>query len=498
MQSSGRQDYLWLCAILLLAAALRIYGLNAPMWHDEIQTLVTHVHLGWGDMVQSYSMNHHYLHNLAVKGSMSVLGDDPWAIRLPAMLFGLGTLVAIWVLARDVAGVTIAHVTTLLLALSYHQIWFSQNARGYTGLAFFSALGMLFFLRGMKNPTRKTWILYALCLAAAVFTHLTGAFFFMAQGVVWLGVVIASAARGRLDGKVFRLPLMGFMLGGIVAALIYLPLLPSLLETVSNVSESSATDVMQEYQNPIWTAFEAIRTGIGQAGPIVALVGAAVLTLSFLGAVALHRDAPLFALTTFVHIVLTAGLLMAVGMRIWPRFFFVDIGFLMLLIVAGVRLCCALIGHFIGGERVSRAFFVIGTIAMVAISAFLAKRNYEFPKQDLAGAYTFTESQRQPGDRVYAIGYSGQDFRDYYNADWPILFTNDEYLEAAATPGPIIFVVGFPERNFRDVPQLAADANVGLQADICAADRSDAPVLQTLRCFGGTLGDGNVIVFRRD
>ncbi|OYX42140.1 MAG: hypothetical protein B7Z02_13075 [Rhodobacterales bacterium 32-67-9] len=497
MQGSGQRDYLWLGAILALAAALRIWGLNAPMWHDEIQTLVTHVNLGWGEMVQSYSMNHHYLHNIAAKASMTLFGDAPWAIRLPAMLFGLGTLAAMWFLARDIAGATLAHVTTLLLALSYHQIWFSQNARGYTGLALFSTLGMLYFLRGMKSPTRRIWVLYGLCLAAAVFTHLTGAFFFMAQGLIWLGLVVSRALRGDLDGAVLRLPFMGFLIGGLLAVLVYLPVLPSLLDTVSTVSESSATDVMQEYQSPLWTAFEAIRTGIGQAGPMVALVGAAVLALSVLGAIALHRDAPLFAVTTFVHIGLTAGLLMAVGMRIWPRFFFVDIGFLMLLIVAGVQLSCAVIAHFVGGERVSRGLFALSVVAMVAISAFLAKRNYDFPKQDLAGAYAFTETERQPGDRVYAVGYSEQDFRGYYGADWGAIYTDDEYKSAMAEPGAVILVVGFPGRNFRDVPQMALDAGVG-GSDICAPDRPEKTVLKAVRCFGGTLGDGNVIVFRRD
>jgi hypothetical protein len=335
----------------------------------------------------------------------------------------------------------------------------------------------------MAAPTRKIWALYGLCLAAAVFTHLTGAFFFMAQGLIWLFVVVARALRGQLDGAVVRLPFMGFLIGGLLVALIYLPLLPSLIHTVSSVSESSAVDVMHEYQNPLWTAFEAIRTGIGQAGPIVAIVGTAVLALSALGAIALYRDAPLFAPATFVHIILTAGLLMAVGMRIWPRFFFVDIGFLMLLIVMGVRLSCAVFALFLGGEKVSRYLFVLAAIAMVAISSWQAKRNYDFPKQDLAGAYSFAENLRKPGDRVYAIGYSGQDFRDYYHADWPIIFTNDEYLAVMAMPGPVILVVGFPGRNYRDVPQLAADKDT---------------VLSEAGYFRGTLGDGDIIILKRD
>ncbi|SPH16824.1 hypothetical protein DEA8626_00338 [Defluviimonas aquaemixtae] len=494
MERSDRNDYLWLGAILALAAALRIWGLNSPLWYDELQTVVTHLSLDWGEVVQSYSMNHHYLHNIAAKVSMALFGDASWAIRLPAMLFGLGALAAMWFVARDVAGATIAHVTTLLLALSYHEIWFAQNARGYTGLALFSTLGMLFFLRGVQRPTLGTWLAYGVCLAAAVFTHLTGAFFFMAQGFLWLALIATRALSGRLDGSLVRLPFLGFLVGGIVALLLYLPILPSLIDTVSTVSETSAVDVMQEYQNPIWTAFEAIRTGIGSAGPVVALVGGAGLVLSILGAIALHRDAPLFAPITFLHIVLTAGLLMAVGMRIWPRFFFVDIAFLMLLIVMGVRLSCALIGHLTRVERVARVLFALAVVAMVAISAFLAKRNYALPKQDLGAAYALAEEIRQPGDRIYSIGYAGEVYRDYFEADWPIIFTNDEYKAAMAEPGPVILVVGFPGRNLREVPQFAVDAG----EDICNPDRPVGTVLTTVGCFFGTLGDGDVIVMRRD
>lgn len=497
MQSPISTDRRWLIPILALTAALRLWHLNAPMWHDEIQTLVTHVHLGWGEMLQSYSMNHHYLHNIAAKLSIAAFGEAPWAVRLPAMLFGVATVWASWVLAREVAGGTIAHVTALLLALSYHEIWFSQNARGYTGLALFSTLGLLWFLRGMKAPDRRAWLAFALCLAAAVFTHLTGAFFFVALGLVWLAVVLARAARGTLAAPLVRLPFLGFLAGGLIAALLYLPILPSLLHTVATVSDTSAVDLMKEYQNPLWTAFEAIRTGIGSAGPLVPLVGAAVLVLCLLGAVSLHRAAPLFAPAVAVHILLTTGLLMAVGMRIWPRFYFVDIGLLMILIVAGVRLSCTILGRIAGGERATRALWITGVVLMVLISAWLAKRNYEFPKQDLAGAYAFVQAEMKPGDRAVALGYAGQNFA-YYGADWPVVYTDEEYRAALAAPGTVFVVAGFPERVFRDIPRFAADIALGDGSDICNPDRPVPAVLKVARCFGGTLGDGNVLVFRRD
>ncbi|MDW4549858.1 glycosyltransferase family 39 protein [Defluviimonas sp. D31] len=494
MDRISRSDWFWLGAILALATALRVRGLNGPLWYDELQTVVTHLRLSWGDMLQSYSMNHHYLHNIAAKVSMEAFGESSWAIRLPAMVFGLASLAAMWALAREVAGSAIAHVTTLLLALSYHEIWFSQNARGYTGLALFSTLGMLLFLRGIARPTVAIWLGYGLCLAAAVFTHLTGAFFFAAQGLVWLALVATHALRGRLDGALLRLPFLGFLAGGLLATLLYLPILPSLLVTVSTVSETSAVDVMKEYQNPIWTAFEAIRTGIGHAGPFTALVGAAVLILSALGAVALHHDAPLFAPITLLHIILTTALLMAVGMRIWPRFFFVDIGFLMLLIVMGVRLSCDLVGHLIKNERAGRGLFALAVVAMAAISLLLAKRNYEIPKQDLAGAFEIVEEIARPGERVFAVGHAGAVYRDYFHAGWPIIYTEDDYRAATAEPGPLILVVGFPGRNFREVPGLGHDAG----PDPCDEKRAAGHLLTAVACLPGTLGDGDVIVLRRD
>ncbi|WP_413876591.1 glycosyltransferase family 39 protein [Albidovulum sp.] len=497
MRGSTSTDRRWFVLILALATGFRLWHLNAPLWHDEIQTLVTHVHLGWGEMLQSYSMNHHYLHNLAAKLSIALFGEAPWAVRLPAMLFGLATIWATWALAREIAGSAIAHVTALLLALSYHEIWFSQNARGYTGLAFFSTLGLLFFLRGMTAPDRRTWLSFALCLAGAVFTHLTGAFFFVALGLVWLAVVALGAARGTLAAPIVRLPFLGFLVGGAITALLYLPVLPSLLATVSSVSDTSAVDLMKEYQNPLWTAWEAIRTGIGNAGALVPLVGAAVLVLCILGAVSLHRAAPLFAPSVALHILLTTALLMAVGMRIWPRFYFVDIGLLMILIVAGVRLCCTVLGRIAGGERATRALWITGVVLMVLISAWLAKRNYDFPKQDIAGAYAFVEAERKPGDRAIALGYAGQNFA-YYGGDWPVIYTDDEYRAALAAPGTVFVVAGFPERVFRDIPQFAADIGLGDGPDVCDPVRPAPTVLKVARCFGGTLGDGNVLVFRRD
>lgn len=485
---SSSRDFAILGAILVLAAALRLVGLNGPLWYDELITVDTHLRLPFGEMLDRYEMNHHYLFSLQSKLSVMAFGEQPWAVRLPAFLFGLGGIAAIWVLARDLscrhagrrdAGRGIAHLTALLLALSFHHIWFSQNARGYTELAFFASLGMILWLRGMRDPRPGLWIAYGACLAAAIFTHLTGAFFFVAQGLVWLAVVATDVLRGRRDRVLW--PALGYLAGGALTLALYAPLLPSLLSEVGGVSGSSAVDVMQEYQNPVWTVIEAVRTGIGNLGPLVGLVALAVLACIAMGLVAFHRRAPLFGPVVVVHIGLTMGLLLALGMRIWPRFFFADIGFLMLLILGGVQWASGLAARILPLSR--GMIFGLAAAAMLLVSAGLAARNYTAPKQDMAGAYELVMDQAPPDAARYAAGVGANVYNGYFDADWPGIMDDAAYAAALAQPGPVWIVVAFPGRTFRVVPALARDAETG--------------ALELVRAFPGTLGDGAVLVYRR-
>jgi mannosyltransferase len=476
----GQFDYVWLIGILALALLLRLINLDSPLWYDEIVTVDTHLRLPWGDVMKVYSLNYHYLFNLQSKLAIVAFGEQNWAIRLPAVVFGVAAVGAMWWLARDIAGSVFAHLTAFLLAISYHHIWFSQNARGYTELAFFSTLGMLLFLRGMERPSRAIWLAYGVTLALAIFTHLTGAFVFAAQGFVWLAVVAWNAARGKAVAGQFSLPLMGYLVGTVLTLLLYAPILPDLLRTVSEVSGTSAVDVMQEYQNPLWSLLEGVRTAIGSTGALVGLVAVAILALSFLGGIAAHRKSALYGPTVAMHIVLTLILLLALGMRIWPRFFFADIGFLMLLILLGVQMVCGWLGRLTGQS--AKSLFVAASLAMIVISAALAVRNYTAPKQDLIGAVQYVKEIRKPGERIFAVGYPSAIFNGYLQAGWGTILTNEDYLAQSAAPGPMLFVVAFPARTLRKVSYLDADTETKMEL---------------LRRFPGTLGDGAVLIFRR-
>lgn len=476
------RDHQILSGIVLLAFILRVCGLNAPLWYDEILTIETHLRLPWDEMMQTYSMNHHYLFSLQAKLMTMLFGEAAWSVRLPAMLFGCGSIIAIWYLARDIAGARIAHLTALLLAVSFHHIWFSQNARGYTELAFWSTLGMIFFLKGMKHPTVRTWLAYSLCLALAVATHLTGFFFFAAQGLIWLVVALATVrTRGLLHDSI-KLPALAYALGGVLMLAFYAPVLTGVADVVSSVGETSASDVMSEYQSPLWSVMEAVRTLLGSMGPLVGIVAVAVIGLSLLGAIRLTSSNPWFGPIVGLHIVLTMVLLILLGMRIWPRFFFVDIGFLMLLIVIGVKWICDLVPRYL--QAISApALLGMAAAAMVALSAGLAIRNYTAPKQDLAGAVAYIEANATPNDNVYAVGVASKLFNGFYEQDWSTIETSNSFKISMVQPGTAYYVIAFPARYFRAIPEME--------------EMTEAGQLTLVKRLPGTLGDGRVLIFKK-
>ncbi|MCP5433183.1 MAG: glycosyltransferase family 39 protein [Alphaproteobacteria bacterium] len=493
MPTISNRDLAILAGILVLAAVLRIVGLDAPLWFDEIVTLTESVRAPFGELVTRYSTNNHMLYSLEAKAVIALLGEHAWTLRLPAMLFGVASIAAIWWLARPIVGTVQAHVTAGLLAVSYHHIWFSQNARGYTELLFLSILGTILFLDGLRRPSWGRWCGFGLALALAAYTHLTGAFFFAALGLVYLGVLVrrhlwrpagaAPAGLGEIVAGELK-PVAGFALGGLLTLLLYAPLFPDVVSAVGEVSQTSAVDAMKEYQNPLWTLVEAVRTLTGP-GALMALIGAGALVLTGLGIAVTARREPLFGWIVVASIALTAVMLSLLSMRIWPRFFFVDIGFIMMLIVAGVAAVCGFLAEkaraLVRLPVGAGSLFALACLAMVALSGLLAARNYEAPKQDLEGAYRLVESERAPGDRIYAVGVGRTPFVTYYRAGWGDLATRGELEASLAAPGRTYVIVAFPQRARR------------AQSEVMGAVEAE---LETARLFPGTLGDGNVLVFR--
>ncbi len=475
-----------LVGVLVLATGLRAFRLESGLWFDEVVTLVEFVRLSPIELATTYTaLNNHILYSLLAHASIALFGESAWALRLPAALLGVASIAALWALGARLGSHREALLAALLLAVSYQHVWFSQNARGYTGLLLLSLLGTSLFLEGLRRPSVGPWLAYAGVLALALYTHLSGAFVFAAHGIVCAFLWARHRAGGSFDAAETRTPgiagpwpWIGFAIGGLLALQLYAILVPQVVEAFVLQSGADSVNVkVSVWTSPLWTAVEILR-GLG-LDPVSLAAGAVAGVLAATGLWSYARREPVAAAVMVLPVPLTLATLLALSFHLWPRYFLVLIGFAALAIVRGAFACAERAAR--GRDR--RVAARLGTAlagTVIAASALSLADNYRLPKQDYAGARDFVQSHRLPGEPVVTVGLATFPFVRYYAPEWHGVETLDE-LDGIRARSRTWLVYSFP--TYMD------SAHPGIAERI----RNDFVLL---REFPGTLGGGTIYVCR--
>lgn len=469
--------------IVALGAVLRLLGpLDSGLWFDEIWTLVDLGRLPLADVLTTYgSDNNHPLYTLAAWTSLHTLGESALALRLPAVLFGVASIAAQWMLARAVTGRREALLATALMALSYHHVWFSQNARGYTALLFFTLVSTTFFLRLLDERSGKAWIGYGLSLALGTFTHQTAVFVAAAHVLVYAGVTSRRRAAGDEDALSFRQPLYGLALATAVSLVLHVAILEEMITFMAD--KPAEREVTSSWNSPWWmvtAAAESLGMGVGVG---LTLLGGA-LTVLAVGAVDYGRRSfrtlALFALPGLLGAVVMVGM----GRNLWPRFFFFLAGFLLLIAVRGVMVIVGRICRLAPFARIPRIefrAFVAVLVAAVLGGAITLPRAYGLPKQDFEGALAFVAETRTDRDVVVVLGLARKPYERYYEADCVPVETAAEFDAAIAGGKSALVLHTLPtylESRRPDLHRLLEER------------------AQEIARFRGSVGGGDVVVLR--
>lgn len=460
--------------VVLLGLALRLPALGAGPWFDEIQTLVEYVRQPMAQILTTFdSQNQHLLYSAAARLVISVAGESIWALRLPAVLFGVASLWATWRLGRLVAGWREGLLATLLLAVSYHHVWFSQNARGYTGLLLWTVLATLAFLRlvsGTYTDGRRLALGYGLAMALAVYTHATAVLVAVAHAMILVLLVLHRWPESRRGpGMAAGL---GLVLAGSLSLLLYAPVLPQFLGTLT---EPSAFHAETAWQSPAWLALE-VAHGLAAGLPggwITLALGAAVLLA---GVASYFRQAPVILLAMLLPGLVTLGAIVALRHNLWPRFFFFCATFAVLIVVRGGFRLARLVARD-QGPRLATT----GTLLVILASAFTVPRAWA-PKQDFAGAIAWLARERAPADAVVTVDLTTYPLTRYYARDWTPVEDLDA-LTRVEDAHPVTWVLTtFPVRLAAAYPEVW--------------HRLEASYT-TAASFPGTVGGGTIVVLRR-
>ncbi len=440
----GPLPWKWLAALTAAALALRLYRLNSGLWFDEVLTLLDFVRPPWGVILTSFpAKNQHLLYSILAKASATVFGESAWALRLPAVLFAVASLWALFLLGRRLLGQTQALVACALLALSYHHIWFSQNARGYMGVLLFTLLATWLWLEGR-------WSGYAVALWLGAW--LMPMMVFVAAAHVLIDLV---RKRGRPGWKAVA----AWAAAGTLSLQVYALALPEFLR-----SALGEVSLPSEWTSPGWALAESwrnLRIGLGAAG---VLAGAALATAGWF---AIRRRDRAAAAAMVLPAALAGAAALAWEHNLWPRVFFFSMGFAVLAAVAGAM-------------RIPRAGPAIAGLLMAA-SAATVPRVFALPKQDFPGARDWVERNRQPGEAAAAAGLAGRAYNEYFATHWAAIQTRQQLEAFHRLPG----------RGWL-VYTLAVEVR-GYHPGLWEAIERD---FEVARVFPGTLGGGEVVVCR--
>lgn len=186
-----------LLVILAVGGFFRFFRLNPAFFDDEVYSLDVAEH-SVGNILRllERSDTHPPLSYLLLHFWVQAFGTSEAAVRSMAALFGLATVLMLYLLGRALWGPAVGLVAALLLAISRFNIDYSHDNRMYSQMTFLVTASFYLFVR-MRNPTWINVGLYVVTSVALLYTHLWGAFFIAAQSVVVLAYLLTDETVHR-------------------------------------------------------------------------------------------------------------------------------------------------------------------------------------------------------------------------------------------------------------------------------------------------------------
>ena len=400
---SNRRELLVLAAILLMALALRLYGLDAEsLWRDEGHTLLRAVdaHLLGGGRPLFY---------LFMKWWMGLGSSDAW-LRLPAVAFGVAGIAALWAATKAAAGPHVAMLACALMALAVPEIDHSQEVRMYTLTSFLTAAAAAVLVR-WDGRRWTTLLAFGALSWLALLASPVAAIGLAAWG---LGIFLIRRWDRRALGRL----LVAAVLLGLCWAH-WARAAPAMVERVGGGEKGWTTAPGPRQFLTLPASLLVNHVGFpGRSRVNLVVSGMIVMSsLGLLAAAALgcrdreSRHAPTFALA-FVVSAGTVFVVSRLASSVWvPRYFTALAPVLYVALAAGLVV--------LTGRR--RWLAAVTTVALTGALAFSLAHYYREPtREDWRGVAVWLRGRVASGDVVCLLG-PGNDFlfARYFGAATP-------------------------------------------------------------------------------
>jgi len=464
--------------LLILATTLRLYRLEGQLWLDEISALRGYRKPFLETLTTFPSFFPNPLYELMAHASLLLFGESALAIRLPAAVFGVAGVLMFYRLARRCLGAGEGFLAAAMLAVSYHHIFFSQDARGYTAYLFFALWATDRLLHLLETMRWQTALTYAAASALATYAHPFGCFVLAGQMLVAVPLVWT---RGK--AKVLGGPTLGQMAG--TAAVASLAILILYAPLIRDSVAYAFTEARGEYHGPRVHALlpellEGMRASFG--GWPILISG---IVVGVIGTVDLLRRSPVALALLVAPLAISAMTIAVLGAGVHPRYFLLALPLGYLVGTRGLMQTARWLlklGPRLSPRNSLRAQVVVAGVAIVLAGVPL-RRYYALPKQDYLGALGEVYDKANPEDRIVAADLAGRAITLYYDSDVTVIAQLEDLLRVEAS-GRRVWVITTLERVMAiSAPELLSRLHQHYRR---------------VRVLPGTVGDGAMRIYVRE
>lgn len=220
MQNTSCTDktiYLQITFLLILSFAISfpyIGGGSLSSWDEAIFAQAARGIIRTGNWITLYWNGHNWLdkpplHIWTVAIFYKILGINEFAARLTSVLFGVATIIGLYLIVLGEYDKHTAFISSLVLLSTLHFIRFSRLCMSDIMLTFIIMLSLYFFWRGIKN--RKFFIFSGILFGCAIMTKWTVAFLIP---FIIMCFIIFSKQFDLVKNKIL---ILGFALGILIA-----------------------------------------------------------------------------------------------------------------------------------------------------------------------------------------------------------------------------------------------------------------------------------------
>ncbi|MFZ3137368.1 MAG: glycosyltransferase family 39 protein [Thermodesulfovibrionales bacterium] len=203
-QNSLLKQFLFLGA-LIVSVFLYTYHLTGDLYGDERGHTYNVIAFGnfWTN-IQDPSMSHPPLYFMLAKLSYNITGK-PWGMRIPSMLFAVGTVIVASLAAKKILGEKYFLPAAWLTALSPFVLEFSAEGRTYAMVIFFSVASCWAFIEFLAKENVPNMIWLSVASICGAMTH----YFF------WFQLIFFTVYYIAVKRKITRYSLGVFIISAI-------------------------------------------------------------------------------------------------------------------------------------------------------------------------------------------------------------------------------------------------------------------------------------------